>query len=175
MGAETWERWTPEKAADRPDLARIVGGFDAGASHAAARQAAEWLREHALGNHPSTITWLRLVDGELTGYFALASASVDLRQRDRRRLRVDASRPVHSASLIAQIARATDAPAGTGERLVEQAWAFAQEATQLQGSVALVADPFDDETARMWRERFGFRSSQTTVNGRRRLWIPLFG
>lgn len=174
MSGEIWERWAPGKAAVRHDLRAAVAAFDAGSSHPAGVRAASWLRDEALANHPASITWLMLVDDELVGYFALASGAVELRRRDRSRLGVDVDRAVQPASLVAQIAKSREAPPGTGDRLIEQAFALAREAAQIQGSVALVVDPFDEETERMWRTKFGFRSSAKLVGGRRRLWLPLF-
>lgn len=43
----------------------------------------------------------------------------------------------------------------------------------LQATAVLVVDAFDEETAGMWRDRFGFRPSTEERGGRRRLWVPL--
>ena len=47
------------------------------------------------------------------------------------------------------------------------------------GAAVIALDPYDTETERFWRERFGFRRSATPVRGAdgaalRRLWQPLF-
>ena len=50
--------------------------------------------------------------------------------------------------------------------------ATARRATVLQATFVLVVDPFDEEIAVMWRERFGFRLSAEPAE-RKRLWLPL--
>jgi hypothetical protein len=59
-----------------------------------------------------------------------------------------------------------------GKVLLLHAAATARRAAALQATTLLVVDPFDDDTAAMWRERYGFRAS---VDARRprRLWLPL--
>lgn len=52
------------------------------------------------------------------------------------------------------------------------ATATARRASTLQAAALLVVDPFDEETNRMWRERFGFRPS-SEKGALKRLWLPL--
>lgn len=44
------------------------------------------------------------------------------------------------------------------------------------GATVLVVDPFDQDTAEMWRQHFGFQDSEQPVPGNRRLrrqWLSL--
>jgi hypothetical protein len=94
---------------------------------------------------------------------------VTLSQRDRRRLGVAPVRV--PASLVAWIAKDAQADVD-GRTLLLHAAATARRVAALQATAVLVVDPFDRETAIMWRERFGFRPSAEPAQ-RRRLWLPL--
>lgn len=97
-----------------------------------------------------------------------------MRQSDREKLAPDASLlPTQGASLVAWLAKHRDAGTSGGQ-IMTYALSVAREAAKLQGAAAFVVDPFDDETAAMWIERFKFKRSLTrTPNGQRRLWAPL--
>lgn len=75
------------------------------------------------------------------------------------------------AALVAWIAKDVRAEIN-GKALLLHAAATARRAAVLQATSVLVVDPFDDETAVMWRERFGFRPSAEPAE-RKRLWLPL--
>ena len=59
-----------------------------------------------------------------------------------------------------------------GKLLLLHAAAIARRAAELQATSVLVVDPFDDETAAMWRERYGFRTS-AEARKPKRLRLPL--
>jgi hypothetical protein len=105
----------------------------------------------------------------VAGFYSLASAQVELGQHDRRRAGVIPVRV--PAALITRIAKDRRA-AVDGKLLLLHAAATARRAAGLQATSVLVVDPFDDETAAMWRERYGFRSS-AEARKPKRLWLPL--
>jgi len=79
------------------------------------------------------------------------------------------------AILLAQFARAVDTP-GIGDELLSHAVDTVHLALAYVGATVLVVDPFDEDTAQMWRERFGFQDSQQLVPGDPglyRLWFSL--
>ena len=78
-----WVKWTLESASQNPDLRQVVESFE-GVAVPAGQRAAEWLRRHALINHPSTVTQLYIVDRQLEAFVALCSATVKLSQRHRK-------------------------------------------------------------------------------------------
>ncbi len=141
-------------------------------------QATRWLREDALLDHPSTITYVLLLDGRIEGYFAMASGSVTLTQRHRRSLRSGQRdyllSPTQGASLIAWLARHRDAET-TGRTIFLYALSVALKVARIQGTPVAVLDPFDDETATLWEKRYGFRRSQTPGGNDVRMWMPLHG
>jgi hypothetical protein len=146
--------------------------IDTPAGHAATR----WLREEALPNHPSTVTYVLVSERRVEGYFALASSSVTLTQRHRRQLSPGQQdyelAPTQGASLVAWLARHVDAEV-PGKRIVHYAVAIALEVARLQGTPVVVADPYDEDSAELWMERYGFRRSRTPGGADVRLWAPL--
>lgn len=177
-------RWTPEVADgdEASALVELVSTFQS-KDTPAGEEAAHWLRDEALDNHGSTVTWLLLDDRELHGYYAMASTSVRLSQRHRRRLLPRATHdltPAQPASLIAWIAKRRDAPSGTGTKLFQHAVTSAIDVSEVQGNIAIVVDAYDAVTAQMWIDRYGFRRSvrdgqrtQEDWDDRPRLWAPL--
>jgi hypothetical protein len=150
------------------ELLRALDDFDAG-ERAAAQAATIWLRTQAVATHQTSRTRLLIADGRVAGFYSLASAQVELSQRDRRLAGVVPVRV--PASLISWIAKDRRA-AIDGKLLLLHAAAMARRAAELQATSVLVVDPFDEETAVMWRERYGFRSS-AEAREPRRLWLPL--
>jgi hypothetical protein len=112
-----------------------------------------------------------VIDHQVSGFYSLASAQVALRPQHRRSLGLDQSVVSVPAALVAWIAKDTRSEID-GADLLRHAAATARRAATLQASAVLVVDPYDDETALMWRERFGFRSSGET-GALKRLWLPL--
>lgn len=93
----------------------------------------------------------------------------------RRKLAPDARlAPTQGASLIVWLAKHRDATI-EGEVILELAESMALAAAKRQGAVALVLDPFDDDTASLWTKKYGFRRSRTEVRqgSQHRLWYPL--
>jgi hypothetical protein len=150
------------------ELRRALDEFDAG-ERAAARAAGTWLRTQAVAVHRTSRTRLLIAGGRVAGFYSLASAQVELSQRDR--LRADVAPVRVPAALITWIAKDRRA-AVDGKLLLLHAAATARRAAELQATSVLVVDPFDEETAVMWRERYGFRHSAETRQPKR-LWLTL--
>ncbi|MBA3807958.1 MAG: hypothetical protein H0X28_06165 [Solirubrobacterales bacterium] len=166
--APTWLT-LPSGPARAPDELRdLLDDFDAG-DRPAAVAAGDWLRAEAFGSHATSRTRLLIADQRLAGFYSLASAQVELSQRDRGRLGVDPVRV--PAALVTWIAKDKRAEID-GKELVLHAAAMARRAAELQATSVLVVDAFDEQTARMWRERFGFRPS-SEARTPKRLWLPL--
>jgi hypothetical protein len=150
------------------ELQLALDDFDAG-DRAAARAAGTWLRTQAVAAHQTSRTRLLVAGGRLASFYSLASAQVELSQRDRRR--VDFVPVRVPAALITWIAKDRRA-AVDGKLLLLHAAATARRAAELQATSVLVVDPFDEETAAMWQERYGFRAS-AEARKPKRLWLPL--
>ena len=172
-----WYQWTPLNAgsAAYEDIAAAIEEFES-LETPAGDAATVWLKQHALANHPSSITYLLLLDGRLEGYFAMVSSSLELTQRRRKTLRPGEKDypldPTQGASLVAWIARNRH---GTlpGRHLVTYAISIALEVAAHQGTVALVLDPYDEATGNEWAKKYGFKSARTPDGLRPRLWLPL--
>jgi hypothetical protein len=166
--APTWLT-LPSGPAPVPDeLGALLDHFDAG-DRPAAVAAGNWLRGEAFGSHATSRTRLLIADQRLAGFYSLASAQVELSRRDRGRLGLDPVRV--PAALVTWIAK--DKRAGIdGKELLLHATAMARRAAELQATSVLVVDPYDEETAAMWREHFGFRPS-SEARTPKRLWLPL--
>ena len=81
--------------------------------------------------------------------------------------------PIQPATLVAWLARHRDASV-SGGHLLSYAVHIALKVRDLQGSVALVLDPWDEDAARAWMAQYGFRWSAPEGGAQRKLWIPLF-
>lgn len=158
----------PSREEDLPDELRLaLDDFDAG-ERAAASAASTWLRTEAIAAYQTSRTRLMIADNRVAGFYSLASAQVELSQRDRRR--VGASPVRVPAALITWIAKDRRAEVD-GKMLLLHAAATARRAAELLATSVLVVDPFDEQTAAMWRERYGFRASVEAKP--KRLWLPL--
>lgn len=156
-----------------PELSAAIGAFQPVPS-CAGESAAEWLAERALGEPQEATVRLRLSHGKVTGVYALCAAQIALSSEERAQLGGMHYR-TQPAILLAQFARAADTP-GIGEEMLQHADGIARRALRYVGATVLVVDPFDEGTAEMWRERFGFQDSQQHVPGNRRLrrqWLSL--
>jgi hypothetical protein len=159
----------PSRDEELPSELRLaLADFDAG-GRAAAKAAGDWLQTEAVAAHQTSRTRLLIAAGRVAGFYSLASAQVELSQRDRRRADVA---PVRApAALITWIAKDRRA-AIEGKLLLLHAVATARRAAELQATAVLVVDPFDEKTATMWRTRYGFRPS-AEARKPKRLWLPL--
>jgi hypothetical protein len=149
-----------------------IDAFDAG-DRPAARAATEWLKAEAFDCAQIARTRVLVASRQVLAYFSLSSAQVSLSQRDRRRLGMDPARTPASvpAALVGWIARDPTTQIA-GEEILLHAAATVRRADALLATAVLVIDAYDEDTAGMWRRRFGFRRSHDNAKPRR-LWTPL--
>jgi hypothetical protein len=173
-----WCRWPPaeDDEVEYAKVLRAVSEFEP-LENDAGREAAQWLKEKALLNHPATLTYLLLCDERVEGFFAICSASVELTQSHRKKLASnhggDHLLPTQGASLVTWLAKHREGRA-TGRQIMAHGVSIAREVAGLQGNLAFVLDPFDDKTKAMWEEKFKFKKSKTKMGeGPHRLWAPL--
>lgn len=186
-GEAAWVRFTPEVledlGEDRHLLLDAVEEFES-LDNPAGRAATGWLQNDALSWHGSTLTYLMLLDRRIEAYYAVTASSVLLSQRDRRRGDLPPGLPPRQpATLIAWLAKHRDATT-PGLTILHHAFAVALLVSELQGTIALVLDPYDESTARMWVDMpdVQFRRSAAERDAGdhgaggekpRRLWMPL--
>jgi hypothetical protein len=164
----TWITLPATKAEVPNELRAALDDFDAG-ERPAALAAREWLRTEAVHSYQTSRTRLLIAEHRIAGFYSLAASQVELRQTDRRRAGFDPVRV--PAALVTWIAKDKRAEID-GKLLLLHAAGTARRAAELQATAVLVLDPFDEQTARMWRERFGFRASAENRKPKR-LWLPL--
>ena len=150
------------------ELYTALEAFDAG-KHPAALAASSWLETQALFSYQTSRTRLLVCSDRIAGFYSLASAQVALSQRDRGRLGIQPVRV--PAALVTWLARDAHTKI-EGKTLLLHAVATARRAAVMQATTLLVVDAFDDATAMMWRQRFGFRTS-AEQGPNKRLWLPL--
>jgi hypothetical protein len=82
------------------------------------------------------------------------------------------------ATLLAWAAKAADTDV-EGAVLLRHADAIAQTVTRLQATCVLALDPFDEDTAELWKERYGFKPVapplEAGATASDRLWVSLDG
>jgi len=150
------------------ELRAALDEFDPG-ERPAALAAREWLRTQAVDSYQTSRTRLLIAEQRIAGFYSLAASQVELRQSDRSRAGFDPVRV--PAALVTWIAKDKRAEID-GKLLLLHAAGTARRAAELQATAVLVLDPFDAQTAMMWRERFGFRPSAEKRKPKR-LWLPL--
>jgi len=171
---ENWVRWNPAAAERHPELVEAIERFDPG-SRPAAQASADWLREHGLAGE--SVPNLLVEDADLLGFYALTAGEVELNSRHRERLGL--GHPTQGAVLVTQMAKSARHEVDGG-RLLRDAIGIAGELAERIGASVLAVDPFDQETAELWQQRFKLRPSRTVVpghedpqDGLRRLYLPL--
>jgi hypothetical protein len=156
-----------------PELGEAIRSFEP-LPGPAGESVAEWLAERALNEPREATVRVRLSHGKVAGVYALCAAQVALSREERAQLGGVHYR-TQPAILLAQFARSDGSP-GIGEEMLQHANRIAQRALRYVGATVLVVDPFDSDTAAMWRQRFGFQDSEQPVPGSRSLrrqWLSL--
>jgi hypothetical protein len=165
----TWVTLPPVDIEVSEAFKRALDQFDAGPKPAGVA-ATEWLHQCAVTQYELSRTTLYIANGAIAGYYSLCNSTVEISQSHRKKkLALDTERGTLPASLVTWLAKDHRADFD-GTLLLKHATAVARKAMLTQASVALVLDPFDDETAEMWKTRYGFRKSSGSSG---RLWIPL--
>jgi hypothetical protein len=168
---QSWFAWDPDTAIHDERLDRAVSEFEP-VPCAAGWAAARWLKEDSLASHGLTVTYLAVVDMRVEGFYALCAAEVEISSRQRAGLRLQ--HPRQGVALAVWLARRTGGRL-SGLALIAHALARAEAVAELQGLCGLALDPYDEETAVVWRSApYRFLPSRTTcANGLARLWKPL--
>jgi hypothetical protein len=159
FAGEHWARWNAATAERYPRLTELIAAFDPGPL-AASQAAAQWLREEGLAGE--SIAYLLIEDDQLLGFYALTAGQVELSSTHSKKLGV--GRPTQGAILVTQLAKSAHHEVD-GARLVEDAIGVAAEQAKHVAATVLAVDPFDEATAKMWRDRFKLRNSRTVVPG----------
>ena len=168
---QLWVPWDPDRAFGDERLAKAVSEFEpvpAPAGWAAAR----WLKEDALANHGLTVTYLALIGLRVEGFYAMCAGEIELASDQRKTLGYD--HPRQGVALVVWLARRNDGRL-SGLELLAHAFVRAKLVAELQGLAGIAVDPFDAETAAVWRAApYRFLKTRTTLpNGLKRLWRPL--
>ncbi len=175
MSKAEWVHLTEEQVDADPGLREAIERFDAPPSDAG-RAAEGWLKASALGESGHIATYVLFQTDRVVAFYSLGMGEVELRTQHRRKLA--SPHPRLGAVLVLWLARGADTTVGA-ETILSHAVGIGQIAARRVGAAVIALDPFDAETEKFWRERFGFRTSLTRrrdANGeeRPRLWLPLF-
>lgn len=171
--ARAYVRVDQRAVAALPALGEAIRSFQP-VPGSAGESVAEWLAERALNEPQEATVRVRLSHGRVAGVYALCAAQVALSREERAQLGGVHYR-TQPAVLLAQFARAADMP-GIGAEMLRHADTSARRALRYVGATVLVVDPFDQGTAEMWRQRFGFHDSEQPAPGHcqlRRQWLSL--
>jgi hypothetical protein len=177
-----WFLWSPETAAERPELREAVADFqaDGSANQTAAEDVSRWFRREAI-HQGACVTRILVVDDHVAAFYALSSGEMMLGSPDNlRQMGVHIALGAGSdwtvgASHIEVIGRDRRAPSGAGMVAIKHAITVAKLAATLQGTLALTLDPADRNTQEMWLRRGFVRTMRAAGPGLRRLFVPLRG
>ena len=168
-----WVRWNEAAHQHHPEIADAIARFDPGPREPG-QAAAAWPREHGLGRESQP--YLALYEQQLVGFYALTAGQVELASGVRNKLGL--ARSTQGAYLLTWIAKSAQHDFD-GAILVNDAVGVAQELAEGASATLLALDPYDEETDRMWRTRFGMRPSRTKLRASgsdgplKRLFVPL--
>jgi hypothetical protein len=164
-------------AAERRDIAQAVQRFQADRRWAASEPLTHWLRTDAITDR-TYVTYLHVDETtdpvEIAAFAAIRSGSVIVTTRRFRRTHHLEGEEV-PATHIAYLARAEgDRFRGAGKRALQHAIDTAKAVAAVQGNYVVTLDPYDDDTADMWRRQAPFQESDSEIDGEpalRRLWL----
>ena len=167
---EFFVRYTAENIEHFPGLVDAVRSFDAGARPSAINATA-YLRGVDATKPVESLTRLYFIDGQLVGFYAMSNGEAVLNSRRLKKLGLQ--RPTQPAVLLTWIAKSAHHRCD-GQVMLEHATGQARLAAEFSAATLLALDPFDEDTAAMWRERHGFLEAAPPREGRpKRLIIPL--
>jgi len=150
---ESWFTLPPQDVEIPTELTQALEGFDAG-EQAAAVAATEWLQTRARREHRTSRTRVLIAQGRLAGFYSLASSHVELSGRHRKALALQSTVVSVPAALVTWIAKDHRSTV-EGKTLLLHAAATARRAAAMQAATVLVVDAYDEQTAGMWKQRFG--------------------
>ena len=170
-----WIKWTPHTTEKKRRIKRAIQSFEP-VDNKAGKRNERFLKKEALDSYPTAVTHVLLKGGMIEGFFALSSGTAKLTQSDSkpadpddREIPLPSHQPV---AHIAWIGKHKDAQI-KGPDLLAQAAGLAMEVVECgQGQLALSLDAFDEPTAQMWADEFGFKRNHD-ANGRISLWRGL--
>ena len=150
---DEWFILRDELVAKRGEIAEAVAAFEGDPRHEVSAEGVDWLKRSAV-HERACVTRLLFNAGRLAAFYALASAEIHItRPKELERLGMLGGSRV-PASHIEWIIRSRDFK-GVGQRVLLHATLAARDVASIQGNLVLSLDPYDDGTAKMWRE-FGF-------------------
>lgn len=175
MSDREWVHLTAKQVNADPALLKAVEGFEPVPGRAG-QAAGEWLKTSALAQSGHIATYVLVDDDRVLAFYSLGMSEVELRTKHRKE--IASAHPRLGAILVLWLARAIDAEVNA-ETILRHAVGIGQIAARHVGAAVIALDPFDADTERFWRERFGFRASLTRRRDanheeRPRLWMPLF-
>ena len=168
---QVWVPWEPDRAFEDERLARAVSEFEP-VPCPAGWAAARWLKEDALANHGLTMTYVVLLNMRVEGFYSMCAGEIVVSTRHRRAYGF--RHPRQGVALLVWLAKSESARL-SGKELLAHAFVRARFAARIQGLAGIALDPFDEETASVWRaEPYEFLKSETKLpHGAKRLWRPL--
>jgi hypothetical protein len=165
-----WVTLPPVEVEISAAFRRALDQFDAGSSSGGVA-ANGWLQQNAVTDYRLSRTTLYIADGAIAGFYSLCSSSVEVSQRDRKRhLELHTPLGTLPASLVTWLAKDYRADID-GSLLMKHAFATARRTALTQAAIVLALDPFDADTAELWKAHYGFRKASGCSG---RLWTPLF-
>src|SRR6185437_5101371 len=157
--ARAYVRIDQRVVAALPELSEAIRSFQA-VPGPAGESIAEWLTERALNEPQEATVRVRLGHGRVAGVYGLCAAQVALSREQRAQLG-----GVHLPH-----------PGSSPARAVRSRGRHRTPSTGIHRRYRARSRPFDERTAEMWRERFGFQDSEQHVPGNARLrrqWLSL--
>jgi hypothetical protein len=163
---EGWIRWRPELAesGEYEEVAEAIEEF-VPPCNIAGETCGEWLKTSALRDYPYTATWILYHQGMIHGFFALRSSVISTTIQDGGR---EWKEPLPCSQVVWLCKR--DGGKFHGRAIINAAIGRAQEVAAVQGNVALVIEPFDDDVAELLQSRHEF--FRAAEHGH--LWVPLY-
>jgi hypothetical protein len=162
-----WFHWRPGRESEwvYDDIKKAVDEFKPVPNKAGAA-AASWLRDGALAGFPATVTWLYYDNARVEGFFSICSGNFAVREGIKGIL--PGGGTLKPASEITWLCKHAEAEKD-GRWLISRAAVIALEVARVQGNIALIINPYDNETADFLIRKHSFLASARAGQ----LWLPL--
>lgn|SRR6185437_3739368 len=171
--ARAYVRIDQRVVAALPELSEAIRSFQA-VPGPAGESIAEWLTERALNEPQEATVRVRLGHGRVAGVYGLCAAQVALSREQRAQL--GGVHLPHPGSSPARAVRSRGRLTRHRRRTLDPRGRHRTPSTGIHRRYRARSRPFDERTAEMWRERFGFQDSEQHVPGNARLrrqWLSL--